>query len=378
MAAIPAYGHLYPLMPLALACAAAGHEVTIASGPPFLGRLPLPTVRQQPDALGLGAAIDETRRRYPGLAGHDLSVGLFADVTAEAVSDSLVEVFEQHRPDLLLYEGLDAGAGLAADLLGIPAVAVAIGLDHTMYATIHGAVIGYHHARWTARGRRPPAGAPLLAGALLDPTPPSLARFNGLVPVRKIAIRPVAWVESIGGVPGWLDEVANRPRIYLTLGTVAYGAVAVLQRVLAAVNDLDVDVLVAAGPDADPTALGEVGARVHLATFVDQSAVLSRVDLIVHHGGTGTVLGALAAGLPQLILPQAADQFFNAETLTEAGAARVLLNREQDRRTIRDAVVALLADGNPERAVARRLRAEIAEMPAPADVIPALAETVAG
>jgi hypothetical protein len=40
-ASLGAYGHLYPMMPLALVCADAGHEAVIASGPPFLGRLPL-------------------------------------------------------------------------------------------------------------------------------------------------------------------------------------------------------------------------------------------------------------------------------------------------------------------------------------------------
>jgi len=39
-ASLGAYGHLYPMMPLALDCAAAGHETVIAVGPPFLGRLP--------------------------------------------------------------------------------------------------------------------------------------------------------------------------------------------------------------------------------------------------------------------------------------------------------------------------------------------------
>ena len=43
-ASLGAYGHLYPMMPLALACADAGHETVIATGPPFLERLPLPTV----------------------------------------------------------------------------------------------------------------------------------------------------------------------------------------------------------------------------------------------------------------------------------------------------------------------------------------------
>ncbi len=375
VASIPAYGHLYPLMPLALACAEAGHDVTIAVGPPFLDRLPLPTVPQQPVELDVGAAFAETQRRNPGLEGRELTVGMFADVTAEAVADTLLKLLEENRPDLVVYEGMDAGAGLAATVLGIPAVAYAIGLTHMAYATIHPAAIGYHRTLWTDRGQPSPDDTQFLAGALLDPTPPSLRRFNGPFDVPKIPIRPVGYAESIGGVPGWLEEPRVRPRVYLTLGTVSFGAVDVLQRALGEIADLDVDILVTVGPEGDPAALGEVGPHVHLEKFVNQSEILSRVDLIVHHGGTGTVLGALAAGIPQLILPQGADQFFNAQFLTEAGASRALLNEDQQPGAIRGAVAALLSEG-PERAVARQLQAEIAALPSPADVVPELAARI--
>ena len=374
VASIPAYGHLYPLMPLALACADAGHDVTVAVGPPFLDRLPLPTVPQQPVDLDLGAAFAETRRRNPGLEGVELTVGLFADVTAEAVSDTLLRLLEESRPDLVVYEGMDVGAGLAANVLGIPAVAYAIGLTHMAYAMIHPAAIGYHRTLWTDRGQQAPDGTQFLADALLDPTPASLRRFNGPFDVPKIPIRPVGYAESIGGVPGWLDEPKARPRIYLTLGTVSFGAVEVLQRALGEIADLDVDILVTVGPEGDPAALGEVGPNVHLEKFVNQSEILSRVDLIVHHGGTGTVLGALAAGIPQLIMPQGADQFFNAQFLTEAGAARALLNEDQQPGAIRGAVAALLSEG-PERAVAQQIRSEIAALPSPAEVDPRTGRT---
>src|SRR6266704_1599756 len=68
-AAMPAYGHLYPLMPLALAAADTGHEVVVATGAPFLGRLPLPTVSGfEPEAtLTLSGVEDEVHRRYPEL-----------------------------------------------------------------------------------------------------------------------------------------------------------------------------------------------------------------------------------------------------------------------------------------------------------------------
>jgi UDP:flavonoid glycosyltransferase YjiC (YdhE family) len=47
-ASLGVYGHLYPMMPLALGCADAGHEVVIATGKPFLDRLALPTVPGYP------------------------------------------------------------------------------------------------------------------------------------------------------------------------------------------------------------------------------------------------------------------------------------------------------------------------------------------
>jgi UDP:flavonoid glycosyltransferase YjiC (YdhE family) len=112
---------------------------------------------------------------------------------------------------------------------------------------------------------------------------------------------------------------------------------------------------------------------VHVEQFVTQSEVLPLVDLIVHHGGTGTVLGALEVGLPQLLLPQGADQFVNAEMLTAAGAVRALTNDAQQPGAIEEAVRALLGDC-PERQAAARLRDEIASMPEPADVVPALVE----
>jgi UDP:flavonoid glycosyltransferase YjiC (YdhE family) len=158
---------------------------------------------------------------------------------------------------------------------------------------------------------------------------------------------------------------------------VSFGAVDVLSRAITEIAPLDVDILVAVGPEGEPAALGELPDTVHVERFVAQSEVLPLVDLIVHHGGTGTVLGALEAGLPQLLLPQGADQFSNAEMLTTAGAVRALTNEVQQPGAIGEAVQALLGDC-PERQVAARLRDEIAAMPAPDEVVPALLELAGG
>jgi UDP:flavonoid glycosyltransferase YjiC (YdhE family) len=156
--------------------------------------------------------------------------------------------------------------------------------------------------------------------------------------------------------------------VYVTLGTVSYGAVEVLRRAILAVAAHGAEVLVAAGPAGDPALLGDLAANVHTEKFVPQAEVLRHVDLVVHHGGTGTMLGALAEGLPQLILPQGADQPFNGMMIERAGAGRALPNEAQTPAALEEAVGALLAEG-PERLTAKRIAEEIAAMPAPSPAL---------
>jgi UDP:flavonoid glycosyltransferase YjiC (YdhE family) len=52
-------------------------------------------------------------------------------------------------------------------------------------------------------------------------------------------------------------------------------------------------------------------------------------DVVVHHGGTGTMLGALRSRLPQLVLPQGADHFHNGGHVSEAGAGLMVRNEDQ-------------------------------------------------
>jgi UDP:flavonoid glycosyltransferase YjiC (YdhE family) len=67
----------------------------------------------------------------------------------------------------------------------------------------------------------------------------------------------------------------------VTLGTLSFGAVEVLNRAIAEIVPLGVDILVTVGPDGEPAALGEVPDNVRVERFVAQSAVLSLVDVIV-------------------------------------------------------------------------------------------------
>jgi hypothetical protein len=178
-ASLGGYGHLYPMMPLALACADAGHEVVIATGKPFLDRLALPTVPGNPAHLEPDWAIQETKRRHPDLEGRQLSMAMFADVMAEHVAHTLIAQCERMQPDLVVFEGMDTGAGVAASVLGIPAAAYAIGLRNFVYRSLHQATVGYQRDVWLQRNRKPPEGGGLLAAALINPAPPTLRQTDG-------------------------------------------------------------------------------------------------------------------------------------------------------------------------------------------------------
>ena len=104
--------------------------------------------------------------------------------------------------------------------------------------------------------------------------------------------------------------------------------------------------------------------------------MLPSCDVVISHGGSGTTLGALAHGLPMLLVPQGADQFDNAERCKEAGAAIVLAPDEVTPVAVRDALEQLLAD--PAFARGGTVAAEIGSMPTPAEAAVAVERSLAG
>jgi UDP:flavonoid glycosyltransferase YjiC (YdhE family) len=154
--------------------------------------------------------------------------------------------------------------------------------------------------------------------------------------------------------PAWLGA---RPLVYLALD----GRSANVARAIEVLGRLEVDVLVALGSASDGD-LDDLPANVRVEAFVDQAAVLPHADLVVHHGGTGMVLAALAHGRRQLLLPTGADQFVNADALRAAGLAAVLEPEEATAEAIEAAVRAALAAPVPPALLAAR--DEIAAIPA--------------
>ncbi|OXM49867.1 glycosyltransferase [Amycolatopsis alba] len=372
------HGHLYPLLPLAVAARDAGHDVLFATGDdmrPVVEKAGLASesagfgMREAfaaffgPDASPPRASNGAPEEFYPVIGQ------VFGNVLPRRFLADLTPLLERHRPDLVVYESGNAGGAIAARLAGVPAI------GHGFGRVSPGEVIDVINGRLAEFATEVGfEGAALhsYGDPVVDICPESVQSPDFLAGANRIPLRPVGWAEPGDLPPGVVGRDKSRPLIYLTLGT-AFGDEDVLKRAIGGLARIDADVIVAAGPTVDPAQLGNVPANVRVEAWVPQAELLPHVDLVVHHGGSGTTLGAFGAGLPQLVLPQGADQFTNAEAVVAAGVGAQLIGGAIVEDAIHEQARTLLADEGVLGA-ARKLGDEVAAMPSPAEVAQRLPE----
>ncbi|WP_246278178.1 glycosyltransferase [Phytohabitans rumicis] len=137
-----------------------------------------------------------------------------------------------------------------------------------------------------------------------------------------------------------------------------------LGRMLAAAAEVDAEFVLALGADADLAGFGRLPANVRPVGWVPLHHLLPGCAAVVHHGGSGTTMAALGAGVPQLVLPHGADQFINGHAVQRQGIG---VCREPDE--VEPALVTGLLHDVPMKEAARAAAARMAELPAPADLV---------
>lgn len=375
---VPGYGHFHPMVPLAQALRAAGHEPAFATEERFCGRVGQAGFRAFPSGLGPGKVFERTLA-LPDVAGPGpegaarFGAQMFAAVAAPAKVPDLVELAAGWPPDLVVTDVTDFSGPVAAALAGVPCVAHGLGPLFPM--ELFEAAEELAAPTWRSYDLEPRPLAGMFDSAYLDTCPPAVQSADAaLVAAVSRPLRPVPFDALPGdSLPAWADELGRRPVVYVTLGTVENEAEGVLEAAVAGLRDEPVDVVVTVGPSRDPDELGPQPPNVHVERYVAQSMLLPRCDVVVAHGGSGTMLAALGLGLPLLLLPQGANQFDNAQRCAAAGVARTIAPPDVSAGTVRDGVGALLGDPSYRRQ-AQAVAAEIAAMPAPEDVVPGLVE----
>ncbi|QQQ79513.1 glycosyltransferase family 1 protein [Saccharothrix sp. 6-C] len=363
------YGHTFPLLPLAVAARELGHDVDYFTGKGFADVLASQGIEHVEGGLSPRKAFEQamagTRPGTPGDVDVERVAFTFASVLPRSFATGLAPVLAERKPDLVVHEFGNPGAGLAAKAAGVPALCHSYGrmwqepdfaAPARDYLTALGAELGVEVPRTDSMA---------LGHPYLDICPPSVQNPEFLASsAHRIPLRPVAFAAA-GELPSWVEE-HREPLVYLTLGT-AFSQATLLRTAVDGLAVLGARVLVAAGPKVDPGTLGELPDNVVVLPWVPQADLLPHADLVVHHGGAGTTLGTFGAGVPQLVLPQAADQFNNGVVVTEAGLGDHLRPEDATAEAITTKARHLLTD-EAVRAAAHAMAAEVAGMPSPHDV----------
>lgn len=370
----PLVGHLLPMLPLARAARDAGHDVVVASGPDVA-----PIVRQHgfrgwsigSDLATIEAGVRDRPRAAEESPAEELvgqGMAMFAR-PAVGRGRELRRLTEDWPPDLVVQEiyeigGSYAGPGSALHVLH------GLGAHYPGFLELAGLARSQ-----VAAELGPPVWDVELSSALyVDPFPAVLQPPGEQPWSQVLPIRPEAGEVAAEDAPPPSSARATYPRtVYLTFGTV-FNDPALFRPALAALAPLPLNVVLTCGPGLDPAALGPLPDHVAVSSFVPQALLLPRCDAVVSHAGAGTVLGALVHGLPQVCLPQGADQPVNAAQVARLGAG-LALGPGAGAESIRAAVLRVLDDPS-FAAAARVLQREIAAIPGPAEVLASLLERV--
>ncbi|WP_158890353.1 nucleotide disphospho-sugar-binding domain-containing protein [Amycolatopsis anabasis] len=357
-------GHFFPLVPLAWAFRSAGHEVLVATSEHFVPtalRSGLPIA-----SCGAGESFFELAAEIPatsGLRERRLAHGhTFGRLTANARAGTRALV-DSWRPELIVSERAEFAGPLAAAALDVPFVEYQWGVAALAeYRAGAAAYLGLDALPEPER--------------VLNPWPPSLrlAHAQG-----QQGVRPVPY-NGDAHVPGWVFTPREKPRVALTLGTMLpyYGVDGVVDVVLPMLDSLAaagaeivvaVDEAVAATWPALPAAVRHAG-RLPMAQ------VLPACDLLIHHGGHGTALTALAAGCPQLVFPHIDDQWDNADAVVRAGAGLRFAPGEIGPETVGARALEVIG-GERFGEAAGRSAAEIAAQPGPLEIVSLLEKMAA-
>ena len=346
---VSALGHVHPMVPLALALIERGHLVRWLTGPDAVGRLG--AVGIAADAVGpsFESLRAEYRRRYPeaasyrgeGLADH-VFPRLFGEVAAHVLFPEIVTVTRAWRPELVIHDAAEFSGPIAAGLIGVPSVTHAFGAltppERVAAAAERAAPL------WRSVGLEPRPYGGLYDHLYLDIYPASLQTGDMRHVPRRQLLRPVAFDDAGDDADASAAVPGDGPLVYLTLGTVDRDRTA-LRTALEALAARRVRVLVTVGPAGDPASLGPTAdERPRRNGTFPRRGSSRHCAVVVSHAGSGTFLATLAHGIPQLCLPQAADQFMNAAACARSGTGLVLSPDEVATSSVGEAVSRLLAE----------------------------------
>jgi UDP:flavonoid glycosyltransferase YjiC (YdhE family) len=335
-------GHFVPLIPLAKAAGAAGHDVRFACAHSHIKLLteegfdviPLGVRSQsrQPEAKPL-LPLNEFREEQDFVRGF---IGEFA----RSRFDHITELIESFRPELMVCDETDFGSIFAAESKGVLCATVIV-LAAGSFPNESSIKPDITDLRKAVGLSASPAKRPMILAPFPQEFRASIYRqsqdcFSYCPPFESNS--EVLTPDIFPTNPTW-------PLVYVTLGTVFnLESGDLFDRILKGVKDLPINFLVTCGADIDPLQFGDQPSNVSIIPFLNQSNILPHCRAMISHAGSGSTLGALLYGVPSVLIPMGADQPHNAKRCQDLGCAIVLDQITATPAQIRHAVVETLGN----------------------------------
>lgn len=385
LCAMPAIGHVDPLLAIGKALAERGWEVSMLTGSRYAERveqagiafLPLPSAADTLDAVGSGernrglatinAGVEEAfvrpayaaARRVEEIIDEDPVDVILHDMTFLGVQGILARP-RATRPLVVLcgigpagFSSRDCppyGLGIAPSsvpIWGFARDAALRSASHRLLAPAHRALEDFLRA----------VDAPLLEGQffmdvlarsdlLAQLTVPEFEYHRIDAPKHLRFYGPMSPAPSPSVVvPEWLTTLDDRrPLVHVTQGTVANTDFSeLIGPTLTALADEPVHVVVTAGGRA-AAALPELPANAHAADYLPYDVLLPRTDVFVTNGGYGGLHQAMRHGVPIVIAGDSEDKVETSARVHWSGAGISLRTGHPSPRRVRNAVRRVLRD----------------------------------
>jgi MGT family glycosyltransferase len=158
----------------------------------------------------------------------------------------------------------------------------------------------------------------------------------------------------------------DRPWVHATEGTAQYQEPFLLRATAKALADAPVELILTTGQNRNPekTGLTDLSPNVHIEGWLSHDDLLPRCAAIVTTGGPATVIAALKAGVPLVMVPTFWEKADNAQRVVEAGVGIRLAPKQCTPERIRNAVMRLLNEPH-FRENARHMAQLLAQAPGP-------------
>ncbi len=375
-------GHWLPLAGFLRAAMRPDDEVVVVAPPALREMVERDGFRFEAGAEPPEDAIAPIRERlpteHPDVAAVLGNRVLFAELAATAMLPHVDTACARWNPDLLVRDPCEYAGAIVAANRSVRSAQVGISQAAVEWSSLDIAspALEHHRAGLTAEI----AAAPYLSRfpALLDPSAfPTTRRYRTH---RSVAAEPL---------PEWWGDRSTTsarrkrpPLVYLTFGTVlpylSFAADA-YRFALEALSSLDARVLLTVGRNFPLDQLGPLPPNAHVEPWIEQHRALRDAAVVVCHGGSGTLLGAIDAAVPLVVMPFFSDQRSNSELVDRHRLGRAVVPTASpgdrrptfgraDARRLAQAVEELLA--HPDRADGfSTVAASWADTPTPAQLL---------